>query len=207
MVNWFSISVPKQFKETKNSLFNKWYQWIFTGKRMKLDTCLTLYTKTNSKWTMVLNIRVKPIEYLEKIWVHFCDPELGNGFLYCESESHSTVSDFCDPMDYSPWNSPDWNTGVGSLSLLQGIFPTQGSNPGLLHGRWILYQLSHKGSIVKWSENVSRSVVFDSLPPHGLHPARLLSMGFSRQEYWSGLPLPSPGHLCDPGIKPRYAVL
>ena len=38
------------------------------------------------------------------------------------------------------------NTGVGSLSLLQGIFPNQGSNPGLLHCRWILYQLRHKGS-------------------------------------------------------------
>ena len=37
-------------------------------------------------------------------------------------------------------------TGLGSLSLLQGIFPTQGSNPGLPHCRWILYQLSHKGS-------------------------------------------------------------
>ena len=37
------------------------------------------------------------------------------------------------------------NTGVGSLSLLQGIFPTQGLNPGLLHCRWTLYQLSHKG--------------------------------------------------------------
>ena len=35
-------------------------------------------------------------------------------------------------------------TGVGSLSLLRGIFPTQGSNPGLLHCRQILYQLSHK---------------------------------------------------------------
>ena len=46
----------------------------------------------------------------------------------------------------SPWNSPGWNTGVGSLSLLQGIFPTQGSNPGLLHSKWILYQLSQKGS-------------------------------------------------------------
>ena len=38
------------------------------------------------------------------------------------------------------------NSGFGSLSLLQGIFPTQGSNPGLLHCRWILYQLSLKGS-------------------------------------------------------------
>ena len=47
---------------------------------------------------------------------------------------------------YSPWNSPGQNTGVGSPSFLQKIFPTQGSNPGLLHCRWILYKLSHQGS-------------------------------------------------------------
>ena len=52
----------------------------------------------------------------------------------------------CYPLDCSPWNSPGQNTGVGSLSLLQGIFPTQGPNPGLPHCRQILYQLSHKGS-------------------------------------------------------------
>ena len=42
---------------------------------------------------------------------------------------------------YSPWNSPGQNTGVGSLSLLQGIFPTQGLSQGLLHCRQILYLL------------------------------------------------------------------
>ena len=47
---------------------------------------------------------------------------------------------------YSPWNSPGQNSGVGSLSLLQGIFPTQWSNPGLPRCRWILYHLSHKGN-------------------------------------------------------------
>ena len=51
----------------------------------------------------------------------------------------------CYPMDY-PWNSPGRNTGVSSHSLLHGIFPTQGSNPGLLHCRQILYPLSHQGS-------------------------------------------------------------
>ena len=53
---------------------------------------------------------------------------------------------------YSPRNSPGQNTGVGSLSLLQGIFPTQGSNQGLPHCRQILYQLSHQGSprILEW---------------------------------------------------------
>ena len=63
------------------------------------------------------------------------------------SESHSVVSDSLWPHGlYNPCNSPDENTGVGSLSLLQGIFPTQGSNPGLPHCRPILYHLSHQGS-------------------------------------------------------------
>ena len=48
-------------------------------------------------------------------------------------------------MDCGLWNSPDQNTGVGSLPLLQWIFPTQEANQGLLHGRWILYQLSYQG--------------------------------------------------------------
>ena len=50
------------------------------------------------------------------------------------------MSDSLQPHGlYSPWNSPGQNTGVGSLSLLQGVFPTQGSNPGLPHCRQILY--------------------------------------------------------------------
>ena len=64
-----------------------------------------------------------------------------------ESESHSVVSDSLQPQElYGPWNSPGQNTEVGSLSLFQGIFPIQGSNPGLPHCRRILYQLNHKGS-------------------------------------------------------------
>ena len=47
------------------------------------------------------------------------------------------------PLFVTPW-APGQDTGVGSLSLLQGIFPTQGSNPGLPNCRRILYQLSHK---------------------------------------------------------------
>ena len=49
---------------------------------------------------------------------------------------------------YSPWNSLSQNTGVGSLFLVQGIFPTQGSNPGLLHCRQIPYQLSHREALI-----------------------------------------------------------
>ena len=55
---------------------------------------------------------------------------------YSESESLSVMSDSLQPHRlYSPWNSPGQNTGVGSCSFLQGIFPIQGSNPVLLHCR------------------------------------------------------------------------
>ena len=72
--------------------------------------------------------------------------------------SRPLVSNSFDPSDCSPPGfsvhgvSPRKNTGVGSLSLLRGILPTQGSNSALPHCRWILYQLSHKGSprILEW---------------------------------------------------------
>ena len=52
---------------------------------------------------------------------------------------------------------------------------------------------------------LSCSVMSNSLRPRGLEPARLLCpWGFSRQEYWSGLPFPPPGNLSDPGIKPMF---
>ena len=63
-----------------------------------------------------------------------------------EIESRSVMSNSLWLLQlYSPWNSPGQNTGVGSLSFLQGIFTIQGWNPGLLHWRMILYQLSHQG--------------------------------------------------------------
>ena len=78
--------------------------------------------------------------------------------FYCTgrdlSESHSVVSNSLRPLElYSPWNSPGQNTRVGSLSILQGIVTTQGLNPGLLHCRWILYQLSYQGSSKALNEN------------------------------------------------------
>ena len=64
----------------------------------------------------------------------------------------SCVRLFATPWTVQSMDSPDQNTGVGSLSLLQGIFPTQGLNPGHPHCRRILYQLSHQGSprILEW---------------------------------------------------------
>ena len=69
-----------------------------------------------------------------------------------ECESCSVMSDSLRPHGpqstklLCPWNSPGQNTGMGSCSLLHRIFPTQGSNPCLLHCRRILYCLSHQRS-------------------------------------------------------------
>ena len=56
----------------------------------------------------------------------------------------------CHPMEPArllcSWNFPGKNTGVGCCSLLQGMFSTQGLDPGLLHCRQVLYHLSHQGS-------------------------------------------------------------
>ena len=67
------------------------------------------------------------------------------------SESCSVVSNYL--WLYSPWDSSGQNTGVGRFSLLQEIFPTQGLNPGFLHCRWILYQLSHCSLQSVWNAN------------------------------------------------------
>ena len=78
---------------------------------------------------------------------------------------------------YSPWDSPGQNIGIGSLSLLQGTFPTQGSNPGLPHCRRILYQLSHKGIYTKIYMCVLVSLIIShSLQLHGLWPAMFLCL-------------------------------
>ena len=101
----------------------------------------------------------------------------------------------CDPMD----NSPGQNIGVGSLSLLQGIFPTQGLSPGLQHCRRILYQLSHKGSprymlLLLLLLSHFSCVQLSATPWTAAYQAPP-PMGFFRQEYWSGVPLPSPRYM------------
>ena len=58
-----------------------------------------------------------------------------------------------------------------------------------------------------WESEWSRSVVSDSTTPWTVAHQAPPSMGFSRQEYWSGLPFPSPGDLPNPGIKPRSLAL
>ena len=70
----------------------------------------------------------------------------------CDVISPSAVPTLCDPIDCSPpgssvhGDSPGKDTGVGCHALLQGVFPTLGSNPGFPHFRQILYCLSHQRS-------------------------------------------------------------
>ena len=69
--------------------------------------------------------------------------------LVHESEVAQSCPTLCDPMDtrlLRLWDFLGKSTGVGCHFLLQGFFPTQGSNPGLLHCRQMLYRLSHQGS-------------------------------------------------------------
>ena len=84
--------------------------------------------------------------------------------VYNDSKSRSIASNVLqNPWTVTsrllcPWNSPGQNTRVGSRSLLQGIFPTQGSNPGLLHCRQILYHLSHQGRLRCCSRGASKAL-------------------------------------------------
>ena len=97
-----------------------------------------------------------------------------------------TVSESCSVVFHSlwpdglhsPWHSSGQNTAVGSLSLLQGIFPTQGSIPGLLHCRWIIYHLSHKGNprIQEW---VAYPFSSGSPQPRNLTGVSCLAGGFT----------------------------
>ena len=100
------------------------------------------------------------------------------------------------------WNPPGKNTGVGSHSLLQGIFSTQGSNLHLLCCRQTLYCLSHYKGKVKLLSPVQLFAI-----PWTVGNQASPSMGFSRQEYWSGLPFPSPVDLLNPGVKPASPAL
>ena len=83
---------------------------------------------------------------------------------YPESESHSVVSDSLPPHGlHSTWNSLGQNTGVGSRSLLQGIFPTQGLNPGLPRCRQILHSWATRETpVLSWPLQKKNFLVYFS---------------------------------------------
>ena len=111
---------------------------------------------------------------------------------------------------YGPWSSPELNTGVVSHSLLLEIFLTQGLNPGLLHCRGILYQLSYQGSSCSFLLSPVNGRADEPRPsrqqrPAGLYPLQegwpWAPLTWSRS--WGRRPSPSPGSAkflawCDP---------
>ena len=128
-------------------------------------------------------------------------------FPESESESCSVVSDSLRPQGlFSPWNSPGQNTGVGSLSLLQGIFPTQELSWGLLHCRRILYQLSLRlqCSITSGKQTLTRACYgasHHSVSPHAVTTRAPHLAAFHKGTPTSFLPpLPNPWQLlfCSP---------
>ena len=142
---WISLGVPGC-----GELFHHWPRdRIFYVVRMEKSWgYCKRRTETKRQEAQLQNFRTSENSWLEGTWIDKSPPNSLH-----ESETHSFVSSSLWPCRlHSPRDSPGQNTGVGSLSLLQGIFPTQGLNPGLPHWRQILYQLSHKGSprILDW---------------------------------------------------------
>ena len=125
-----------------------------------------------------------------------------------ESKSRSVLSNSLGPHGLrSLWNSPGQNTGVGSLSLFQGIFPTQGSNPPLPHCRRILYQLRHQGSprILEWVAYTFSSRSFQ--PRNQTEVSCIAGRFFTNWALREAQLFSSPGDLPNPGIEPRSPTL
>ena len=111
---------------------------------------------------------------------------------------------------YSPWNSPGWNTGVGSLSHSRGSSQPRAQTQvsriaGGFFTSWATREAHY--TTMKWSEVKLLSCVRLFETPWTVAHQAPPSMGFSRQEYWSGLPFPSPRDLPNPGIKPTSPAL
>ena len=118
---------------------------------LNLSTCLSI--------CLFLNLPTLSVYLRTCLLVYLCS---------CVCESRSVVSNSLRPQGlYTPWDSPGQDTGVGSLSLLQTIFPTQGSNLGLPYCRQVLYQLSHQGNplqlylFLSLSPDISRCMYAD----------------------------------------------
>ena len=122
-------------------------------------------------WQAIVHRVAKSRTQLKGLSMHACKFSI---YIYStgkksESESHSVMSDSLEPHGLnSPCNSPGQNTGVSGYSLLQGIFPTQGPNPGLPHCGQILYQLSSQGRPPTGVRNKCKSLQQTSIDRHSI---------------------------------------
>ena len=120
------------------------------SKRNKFLSCLSFYYLFH--WTQSnLILRSSTVKFTQSC-LTLCDPMAYtvHGILFSRRSSQSRDQSQphalqADSLLAEPPGKPK-NTGVGSLSLLQWIFPTQELKRGLLHCRWVLYQLSYQGS-------------------------------------------------------------
>ena len=139
---WSQKDVQNSFELLETAIWEFALKTVYTP-----GVCVGFFFKKTWKWLELIrspkkkNLEVPEADFLNfrNICLHPVKSEKS------ESESRSLQLHGL----HSPWNSPSQNTRVGSLSLLQWIFQTKGSNPGLLHCRWFLYQLSHKRSPTK----------------------------------------------------------
>ena len=102
----------------------------------------------------------------------------------------------------SPWGFSRQEHWSGLPCPPPGDLPNPGTNLSLPHCRQILYHMTHQGSpnsLLKWNESLSVRLF--------VTPWTIQSTEFSRPEYWSEQPLPSPGDLPNPGIEPRSPAL
>ena len=114
--------------------------------------------EASSQFNMIVrNNKIQKVVLFKKVYIYICIYIIP--FLYINIQLYNmwakllqSCPTLCDPMDCRPpgssvhGDSPGKNNGVGRHALLQGIFPTQGSNPSLPNCRWILYHLSHQGN-------------------------------------------------------------
>ena len=116
-------------------------------------------------------------------------------------------------MDCSPpGSSVHGILQAGILELVAISFSRESSQPrdwtwvSYIAGRFFTIWATREAHIISYAV-LSRLVVSNSLQPHGLYAARLLCpWGFSRQEYWSELPFPSPENLPNPGTEPTSLI-
>ena len=114
---------------------------------------------------------------------------------------------WADSFPSEPPGKPK-NTGVGSLTLLQrNSWPRNRTRVSRIAGRFSTIELQEKPFMLVKVRVKSLNLVRLFVTPWSVAHQAPLSMGFSKQEYWSGLPFPSPGDLSDPGIEPGSPTL
>ena len=143
----YKFCYAKRYKVTGPTLYNSlmenphfWHGSFFFLIMLGSIWDLGSQTRNGTHAHCSISMESYPLDHQESPWHGSLVPH------WSEVKIAQSCLTLCDPMDYTVHDSPDQNTGVGRLSLLQRIFPTQGLNPDLPQCRQILYQLSHKGS-------------------------------------------------------------